>query len=217
MAKSKKCTYCSHRKGKRKCPALEGPVCTLCCGQHRHSDIDCPDDCVYLWHEEYQAERQAEQEVSRAAQAVAPPVLGYEVLAVSVKASEFTYKLEHNFAHSYVEGADIRDEDVLKALRAVYFSVYRERDYPTSHHFSTFLVDMVRTHLRPQFEKDVPADLQEKIILRLMLSVKNISGGPFGPCGYLNYVKNNILHKAPDGHFIAEDMYGNRQLKEIPE
>jgi hypothetical protein len=42
------CIYCHQRKGKRSCPALGGPICSLCCGQHRLAEIPCPADCVYL-------------------------------------------------------------------------------------------------------------------------------------------------------------------------
>lgn len=42
------CRYCQQRKGKRSCPALGGTICTMCCGQHRLKEIDCPLDCTYL-------------------------------------------------------------------------------------------------------------------------------------------------------------------------
>ena len=43
-----KCAYCGNRKGKRPCPALDGSICTLCCGEHRTIEISCPSDCRYL-------------------------------------------------------------------------------------------------------------------------------------------------------------------------
>jgi hypothetical protein len=42
------CRHCGQRKGKRTCPALVGPICSRCCGQHRLVEIDCPSDCVHL-------------------------------------------------------------------------------------------------------------------------------------------------------------------------
>ncbi len=42
------CTYCHSRKGKRPCPALQGLICSACCGEHRITRISCPDDCTYL-------------------------------------------------------------------------------------------------------------------------------------------------------------------------
>jgi hypothetical protein len=42
------CTFCDSRKGKRFCPALDGPICSICCGRHRLSEIDCEPDCPWL-------------------------------------------------------------------------------------------------------------------------------------------------------------------------
>jgi len=42
-----KCVRCRQRKAKRRCPALAGDLCPLCCGQHRNRDIPCPADCPY--------------------------------------------------------------------------------------------------------------------------------------------------------------------------
>jgi len=43
-----KCAYNQKRKGQRECPALDGEICSRCCGRHRLKDIDCPDDCRWL-------------------------------------------------------------------------------------------------------------------------------------------------------------------------
>ncbi|HOX36876.1 MAG TPA: hypothetical protein PL033_02715 [Candidatus Brocadiia bacterium] len=41
------CAYCKSRKGKRKCPALLDWICSQCCGLHRFSEINCPNDCGF--------------------------------------------------------------------------------------------------------------------------------------------------------------------------
>ena len=43
-----KCVYCRERKGRRPCPALNGSICSQCCGQSRVVSIACRPDCVYL-------------------------------------------------------------------------------------------------------------------------------------------------------------------------
>ena len=56
------CVYCKQRKGKRPCPALNGLICTLCCGEHRILRVSCPPDCTYLGTgSDYQQKRLAEQ------------------------------------------------------------------------------------------------------------------------------------------------------------
>ena len=42
------CPLCRERKGKRFCPAKAAHICSVCCGQKRLVEIDCPRDCAYL-------------------------------------------------------------------------------------------------------------------------------------------------------------------------
>ena len=42
------CRVCQRRKARRRCPALSGDICTVCCGTKRLTEIHCPRDCVYL-------------------------------------------------------------------------------------------------------------------------------------------------------------------------
>ena len=42
------CPICHARKPRRACPALHQTICPICCGTKRLTEIQCPDDCVYL-------------------------------------------------------------------------------------------------------------------------------------------------------------------------
>src|SRR4029077_19986597 len=42
------CPICHTRKPRRACPALHQTICPVCCGTKRLTEIQCPDDCVYL-------------------------------------------------------------------------------------------------------------------------------------------------------------------------
>jgi len=42
------CKVCEKNRAKRPCPALEGAICSTCCGSQREVTIDCPLDCAYL-------------------------------------------------------------------------------------------------------------------------------------------------------------------------
>src|SRR4026207_666456 len=42
------CPICHTRKPRRACPALQQTICPICCGTKRLTEIQCPDDCVYL-------------------------------------------------------------------------------------------------------------------------------------------------------------------------
>src|SRR5919204_4885793 len=42
------CPLCRSRKPRRACPALHQTICAVCCGSKRLTEIQCPEDCVYL-------------------------------------------------------------------------------------------------------------------------------------------------------------------------
>lgn len=60
-----KCPKCSSRKGKRQCPGLDAMICSACCGEYRHAEIDCPEDCVYLGQEPVHQQRRVEKSRSQ--------------------------------------------------------------------------------------------------------------------------------------------------------
>ena len=43
-----KCALCQKRKPRRHCPAVNGAICTQCCGTSREVTLACPFDCDYL-------------------------------------------------------------------------------------------------------------------------------------------------------------------------
>jgi len=42
------CWACQKSHAKRKCPAANDYICSLCCGSKRKKEINCPDECQYL-------------------------------------------------------------------------------------------------------------------------------------------------------------------------
>ncbi len=42
------CKICGVRRAKRSCPAVQGEICTLCCGTEREVSLSCPLECEYL-------------------------------------------------------------------------------------------------------------------------------------------------------------------------
>jgi hypothetical protein len=60
------CKICGKRRAKRACPAVEGDICSICCGEQREVSLSCPLECEYLQeaHEHEKALPVAEDEVS---------------------------------------------------------------------------------------------------------------------------------------------------------
>jgi hypothetical protein len=42
------CKLCETRKPRRFCPAVNGDICSQCCGSEREVTVDCPLDCEHL-------------------------------------------------------------------------------------------------------------------------------------------------------------------------
>jgi len=42
------CKICQKRRARRFCPAVQGDICTLCCGTEREVSLSCPLECEYL-------------------------------------------------------------------------------------------------------------------------------------------------------------------------
>jgi hypothetical protein len=42
------CKICQKRRARRLCPAVNGDICTLCCGTEREVSLTCPLSCEYL-------------------------------------------------------------------------------------------------------------------------------------------------------------------------
>jgi hypothetical protein len=66
MAELILCKICGKRRAKRACPAVEGDICSICCGEQREVSLSCPLECEYLQeaHEHEKALPVAEDEIS---------------------------------------------------------------------------------------------------------------------------------------------------------
>ena len=42
------CKICGKRRARRACPAVQGDICTICCGTEREVSLSCPLECEYL-------------------------------------------------------------------------------------------------------------------------------------------------------------------------
>ncbi|HEX4750015.1 MAG TPA: hypothetical protein VH302_10780 [Bryobacteraceae bacterium] len=42
------CKICGKRRARRACPAVQGDICTICCGTEREVSLSCPLVCEYL-------------------------------------------------------------------------------------------------------------------------------------------------------------------------
>lgn len=48
MVETVLCKICGKRRARRACPAVQGDICTICCGTEREVSLACPLECEYL-------------------------------------------------------------------------------------------------------------------------------------------------------------------------
>jgi hypothetical protein len=48
MSETILCKLCGKRRARRRCPAVQGDICTICCGTEREVSLSCPLECEFL-------------------------------------------------------------------------------------------------------------------------------------------------------------------------
>ena len=181
-----KCGYCGKNAAKRYCPALDRTICPVCCGSNRVKAISCPDDCRFLDNEAYQEKVQAEKELNELLHTV--PSGKFNDIFQEKDAAQIAYTFETLIADCYIKGLfHLNDQKVKETLAQIYFVTQKGKNAELDD-FSKMILEAYNQKLREGY----PAEYIGKVMLRIIISIKNMTGGPFGPCGYLIYLKNNI-------------------------
>jgi hypothetical protein len=107
------CKICGKRRARRACPAVQGDICSICCGTEREVSLSCPLDCVYL-QEAHQHERPVP---------IAPDQISYPEVPVTEEFVRDHEELLLFSVYSLVQAAlhtpGAIDADVLSALEAL--------------------------------------------------------------------------------------------------
>jgi hypothetical protein len=109
------CPICHIRKPRRACPALHQTICPVCCGTKRLTEIQCPENCIYLTsareHPAAVVKRQQEHDV-----AILLPTLH----ALTERQHQLFFLFQSVIARHTPEGfARLVDDDVAEAAGAV--------------------------------------------------------------------------------------------------
>ena len=194
-----KCGYCDRKVAKRYCPGLDKLICPQCCGENRLKSISCDPECRYLDNEIYQEKLRDEKELRAELRKI--PHSGHDDIFKEPRAKRLAYAFESFFADCYVKGQfNLPDQKIVDTLSNLYFHNFKGKS-PDSDKFLSLTMEVYDYLIENKTSKDLICT----VMLRIIISVKNMTGGPFGPYGYLNYVKNNLHPDAVDsvgGHII---------------
>lgn len=114
MSSGRGCLVCGKRLGDRRCPGLDGPICSLCCGTHRRRSIACPPTCSYLVAAEKRLRERRSRELSKAWEEFAA-LLHRRDMGALIPYMELIKEVVAQFLHRYPAS----DVEVMAGLRYV--------------------------------------------------------------------------------------------------
>jgi hypothetical protein len=195
-----KCVYCKVRKGKRACPALNGLICSQCCGEHRMTRIACPSDCQYLdSSSDYQQKRSGERF------ALARKDFYKDLFALGDDKAAALFNFVETISFSYFcDRRDGQDGEIIAALQSL-----RRNLSPL--HIPAAPAPIFAEHLKKQYEtfskqKDQPvpdATMATEVLDRAIKFVTEFSGGGLQSSRFLNGLVGYIRTYHPQ---VAEQL-----------
>ena len=210
-----KCWFCKTTKGKRYCSPIENLLCPICCGENRLKKIDCNEDCRYLEGVAFQKKRDEEKEFSSLMERV--PHGQHDDILREIGVALIAGEIETFVREMYMSGPiSLTDKTVYESYKQIY-KIYFDNQSPKDHQSDLFTQELEKLYLdnKKLWEFNASHDKIGQVFLRLMVSIKKMSGGRFGEFGYLNYLKNNFGNIDTDGQFIVEDKFGNKILRQL--
>lgn len=210
-----KCYFCKTKKGKRYCSPIENILCPTCCGENRLKKINCIEECRYFEGVAFQKARKEEKEFSKLMESV-PHNQDNDILknmGVALMAGEIEAFIRDIYMNGNIR---VTDKSVYESYKNVYQIHFNNQPIEGDK------LDNLTKELLKLYDNNIEMwefNMERKIIgqvfLRLMISIKKMSGGRFGEFGYLNYLKNNLGDTNETPHFIAEDKFGNKTTEHL--
>lgn len=113
MAEPILCKICGKRRARRACPAVQGDICTICCGTEREVSLSCPLECEHL----QEAHRHEKPVAVEEAQLSYPAIVVTEEMVRDQE--ELLLFCVYALLQAAVRTAGAIDSDVMAALEAV--------------------------------------------------------------------------------------------------
>jgi hypothetical protein len=210
-----KCWFCKTTKGKRYCSPIENLLCPVCCAENRLKKIDCHEDCRYLEGVAFQKKREEEKEFSSLMGNI--PHGQHDDIFHDIGVALVAGEIETFVSEKYVSGnINLTDQTVYGAYKQMY-KLHFNNQIPEERHSDNFFQELEKLYFdnKKKWEHNVNHEKIGQVFLRLMISIKKMSGGQLGEFGYLNYLKNNFVNIDTDGQFIVEDKFGNKTVRTL--
>jgi hypothetical protein len=205
-----KCWFCKTQKGKRYCAPIDNVLCPICCCENRLKRIDCVEECRYLEGLAYQRNREEEKEFSELTASV--PHGKHNDIFKDMDVAFMAGEIETLVRDIYVNGNIlITDKSVYESYKRIY-QIHVNGQLREENQLDELTQELWNLYKRNigMWEFNMKKSRIGQVFLRLMISIKKMSGGRMGEFGYLNYLKNNLGNASLGETFIAEDKFGNK-------
>ncbi len=209
------CWLCLTKAGKWYCSPLDKVICQVCCSTKRLKKIDCNEDCRYLAGVALQSRRAEEKELTELMHRV--PHGQYDDIFQDPAVARVAYDIECLVRDAYVEEDErITDHTVYEAYKALYALRFQGKQIEESQ-LEGLTRELLNLYARnvSRWKLNMKEERIGQVFLRLMVSVKAMSGGRMGEFGYVNFLKNN-LESGWEETVIIEDKFGNKTTKRVP-
>src|SRR5579885_1132031 len=115
------CKICGKRRARRPCPAVQGDICTVCCGAEREVSLSCPLDCEYL-----QEAHRREKPVPLSANEISNPDIRVTEEFVAAREELLLFCI-YSLVQAAIATSGTIDTDVMQALEAL-IQTHRTRE-----------------------------------------------------------------------------------------
>lgn len=180
-----KCILCNKKiKFSRNCPALNKVICSTCCGIKRESEIECVDSCSHLVEGKIKENKKQIMELVKESfnNEFEDIYQDEEILKLVAPFEKYLFK-------KYYNNIDVTDEFISDCYTKIYYSLEGEvRIY----NFNEIEKDIFDEFNKIAKKTRMPVESQKLILIRMMKTVSNMTGGMFGNRMYLELLRNNF-------------------------
>lgn len=193
-----KCILCNKKiKFARKCLALNEIICSTCCGSKRGLEIKCISDCKYF------IESQIRENKKQIMQLVKESFNREEEdIYQDDRTLQLVAPFEQFIFQNYYNDINITDDFITDCYTKIFYSL---EEKGSIYNFNEAEMEIFNEFSRIAKKTKMPIESQKLILLRMMKSVANMTGGMFGNRMYLELLRNNFT-----GTGVVAEVMGKR-------
>lgn len=180
-----KCISCNKKvKFSRQCPALNGVICSSCCGSKKGSEIECVGDCKYfvegaIKENKKQIMQLVKQSFNREEEDI---YQDSRMLKLIGPFEEFIFE-------NYYNNTNVTDDFITDCYTKIFYSLDGKGNIYTFNEIETEIFNMFNKIAK---KTKMPVESQKLILIRMMKTVANMTGGRFGNRMYLELLRNDF-------------------------